>query len=151
MKRIIGRLRHNIKKQTKDDLIKLEKDLNIKISPSAKKVINSSISWVFRPNSKDLRRAGRVERVKISAKYKRDNPYKSFLIEDIDVAKKTQESIAAVVKIATKFAQEDGTRLVSEEHFDMAISSKWCRTWPFCNKKTSRKLGLKVKRGKLNE
>jgi len=147
----IGKLKHNIKQQTKNDLIKLEEDLNIRLSPSVKRELNSSISKVFRAESTDLIRAGRVERVKVSSKYKRDNPYRSLLVENIDVAKKTHESVTDIVKIASNFAAKEGSKMISESHLNKAISSKWCQTWPFCNKRTSRKLGLKVKRGKLNE
>lgn len=149
----ISALRDQIQRNTKKELFKLENKHGVKITIAAKRELVSGISRVFRENSPDLARVVKV-RVTERKRYKMPKrKYGTVLVEDeLNAIKKTKDSLAEVVKVAAQIAKKESPRnIITVQCVDSAITKKWCEIWPVCNVRTSRKLGLPIRKEDNNE
>lgn len=141
----IADLREEMKKSAASELTALEEEYNVAITIAAKRYIRQLVASTFKVNSPDIKRAGEV----VIARHNK-NPYRkqrgstrgyAYLIENTDSVEKTRKSIQEVISLA---AQNATTEFITVENIDSAISAKWCKVFPLCCARTSKKLTLPI-------
>lgn len=146
-------LRDQIQRNTKRELLRLEAKHEVKITSAAKRELVSGISGVFRETSPDLFRIREVRVTRGRIYRKRGREYRTTLVNDeINMVKKTRDSVAEVIKVAAQIAKKESSRnTITIECMNRAITRKWCEVWPICNVRTSRKLDLSIRKEENNE
>lgn len=124
---------------TKDEIERIAAEEKVILTVSARNFLSKAAASVIRVGSTEMERVGRL---KMSQAGKRTRvliePNAGFLAE-------TSKSIQTVIKAA---ANQTSTGRIAMHDIQGAVTSKWCKVFPICCRRTSFKLGIPLRKTK---